>query len=373
MPASSPAVTPSATPKHLAVADALRRSIRSGELKPGDRLPSYSQAREMYGAHTVTLEKAHAQLEREGLIVRERGRGTFVALTSRRSTGKRPRKSSGIVGIAGFGFEFASRSSYWSQLLGGLNGAARAAGRQVMLLGHDTTEGWEKADGLILCDWSGGESLSMVPPGMPLVSIMVPVKGVASVFADDYMGGKLAAQHLIKLGHRRIAFLHTQDVAVLPRRRAGWLDALGEAGIKADAGWERTTQSQQDYGVSFAQTGRMGMMEWLEGDWDELGCTALLAHNDHTALGVIEALREAGKRVPEDVSVVGFDDTEICRYTSPRLCSVQVPLGAIGEQAMQMLLEQLSGAPKSQEHRALPVKLKARESSGSAPHSRATG
>lgn len=365
-------LTPARESKHAAVADELRRQILAGELKPGDRLPSYQESRVLFGVHTVTLEKAHAQLEREGIIVRIRGRGTFVApRTPVRSRAHSP-KSTGIIGLAGDGFGYAAHSSYWSLLLNGMNQVASEAGMRVLLLDTNSPSGWEKADGVILCDWSRELSQKIVPPSLPCVSLLVPVPGMTSVVADDYNGSRLATDHLLALGHRKIAFMSSHDVSVSPRRRAGWADALQANGITMDPRWGRHIGGFYDYGFSFAEEGRRSMTQWLDSNWQELGCTAILAHNDYTALGIVDALRQRGLQVPSDVSVIGFDGGEICDYCHPRLTTIEIPLAQIGCAAMRQLLDRLESDLATQ-HQTFSVVLRERDSTATCQAATALG
>ena len=97
---------------------------------------------------------------------------------------------------------------------------------------------------------------------------------------------------------------------------------------------------------------------WLEHGWRELGCTAIMAHNDSTAIGVMRALGKAGLRVPEDVSVIGFDGTPLCEYSTPPLTTVEVPLHEIGARALQLLQEQIHDRNVVPERVILPVRFK---------------
>src|SRR4051794_4393893 len=101
IPASceSPLLEGSSRTRHIRVTNWIRQQIVSGNWKVGDRLPSYNEMRELHGIHTATMEKVYAQLESEGLIVRWRGSGTFVAEPQ-----KKVRSATGIIGLNGAGF-----------------------------------------------------------------------------------------------------------------------------------------------------------------------------------------------------------------------------------------------------------------------------
>jgi LacI family repressor for deo operon, udp, cdd, tsx, nupC, and nupG len=331
----------------------MRAQIAGGTWKPGDRLPSYNEARALYNVHTNTLEKAYSQLENEGLIVRRRGSGTFVAEPITRTPG-----ATGIVGLCGVGFNFCGYSPYWAQLQGGVREAASQAGMQLLLLDPRHSSGWEKADGVLLCDWNDPLAPRKTPPGMAMVSLMTPVPGIASVCAGDEGGARAATEYLLGLGHRRIGFLHTYaGQPIVKNRLAGYRSALRAAGIRPRAAWLRCLYGDYIVGRQFTKEARRSMSLWLREDWKQLDCTALLCHNDEAATGAIAALNKAGLRVPDDVSVVGFDGTEYCDLVSPRLSTVEVPLRAIGAAGVELLLRQFERAQASDEHRVLPTRL----------------
>ena len=117
------------------------------------------------------------------------------------------------------------------------------------------------------------------------------------------------------------------------------------------------------YGDQIVTAAREAMQQWIDDSWKETGCTALLCHNDETALGAIQALQAAAINVPHDVSVVGFDGTNFCELTTPKLSSVKVPLREIGATAVELLLQQIEADTVRDDHKVLPMALQQRESS----------
>lgn len=215
-----------------------------------------------------------------------------------------------------------------------------------------------------------------IPPNLPVVSLFMSsgftgspaeqeraARQTGVVAADGYPGMRAATEHLLALGHHRIAFLNNSicDKVLYPPRLAGYLDALREAGITPDIRWIRPLSIPSPK-LYFMQAGRETMSRWLREDWHELGCTALLAHNDETAWGVIEALRVAGIDVPGQVSVIGFDGTEVAEYCTPPLTTVEVPLHQIGRVSVEMLLRRMQGDTSEAETIVLPTRLRIRSS-----------
>jgi DNA-binding LacI/PurR family transcriptional regulator len=338
----------------------IRDLIVSGELKPGEKLPSYNQIRATYGIHTNTMEKVLVRLEGEGLVERRRGSGVFVCPPARKST-------HGVIGLSGGGFTFEGNSSYWMQLMRGIRQAADEAGQQLLML-DESHKGWEKADGVLVCDWLAYKDPSRIPVAQPSVSLLVPVAGGASVFADDYTGTRQAVEYLLNSGHTRIAFLHSYDSEqpALQKRVSAYRDAFEAVNLEWQPQWERCIQENFVEGEQIITASHNEMRRWIECDWKKLDCTALLCHNDETAVGAIKCLHEHGQQVPNDVSVIGFDDTEICQLTSPKLSSVRVPLREIGAEAIKLLMQQIESDTVLDEHRVLATEFQARESSANA-------
>ena len=323
--------------------------MSEGALRPGDRLPTFREMREKFGATPTTVERVYRLLEDEGLIVRGQGRGVFVAETPTRT-------ATGIIGLSGATFARRLSHPYFAHLMQGVHEAAERAGREILVLHSASEIKWEKLDGVLLCETPDDRQLPTLPPGMPCVAILAPVDEVTSVIADDARGARDATEHLLRQGHRSIGFLH--DPAST-RRLSGYYDALRTANVEPQARWVRAVREAS--GVSYADCGHQTMRQWLAEDWLQAGCTALLSQNDDTARGVIKALDEAGLRVPEDVSVVGFDGTEFA-FLSPSLTTIEVPLRAIGARGVEVLLNQMESAvtqqPSLSETIVMPVRLR---------------
>lgn len=167
--------------------------------------------------------------------------------------------------------------------------------------------------------------------GIPHVAISAaPRKGLANVDVDNFAGAKLAAQHLIELGHRRIAFLTGNvDMASYTPRRAGFLAALQEAAIEHCTEWVQT--SHFDGSLACEQAKRL-----LQ---NAPAPTAFCAGNDAIAIGILEAARQLNIEVPTELSIIGFDDTPAAQMISPPLTTIRQPLGEIGQLATQILIE----------------------------------
>ena len=348
-------------PKYVHLAEQLRQKIESGELAPGDQLPSLAHMKAEFGISQATWEKVNSSLEEEGLVVRKPGQGTFITRSHRSQL-------TGNIGFTGVAFRQANRVPHPSHLLSGIQSVAERENVHVLLLSSAPDREWAKVDGLFLCDPDAATVLRRAPETMPCVSLLLSLPGVSSVVADDYEGSRLATAHLLQLGHRRIAYLQTDARPLVQPRLQGYRAALREFGIEPKTAWvKELTDLPEDLG--HRERGSQRMAQWLSGDWQQSGCTALLAQNDEVAIGAIEALRKARIDVPEQVSVVGFDGTELCEYCSPRLTTVQVPLSEIGAVAARVLLDQINDGTSTLRSIILPTTLKAGESTAPPPRS----
>jgi LacI family transcriptional regulator len=173
--------------------------------------------------------------------------------------------------------------------------------------------------------------------GIPVVTIdpvNVPSAEVPSVGATNFSGGMEATGHLLDLGHRRVGFVEGPPEAMVSIARLhGYHAALSQRGLVADAGLMRAGPFTFDAGFAAA--------EQLLARADRP--TALFASNDLQALGAIEAARTLGLLVPEDVSVVGFDDMPAAQWSAPPLTTVRQPFAEMGRVAMRRLLRRIAG------------------------------
>lgn len=173
------------------------------------------------------------------------------------------------------------------------------------------------------------------------------------IHLDNVYGGCVATRHLIERGHRRVAHI-TGNMALKDARDRvdGYRQALSEAGIPYDA-------SLLVEGNFVEEGGQNGMQRLLDRD---IGFTALFAANDQTAAGAINVLRVRGLRVPDDVSVIGFDDVFLARYVYPPLTTIRQPLVEMGQVAAWLTLSALGARARGEVIRKFEPVLVERES-----------
>jgi DNA-binding LacI/PurR family transcriptional regulator len=250
-------------------------------------------------------------------------------------------------------------------LLTGIRQECRKRDLNVLLINGNEADKAEKIDGcLFYCDKLEAYAMD-IPEEMPRVLLLQHVGDFVTVSPDDFKAGKLAASLLANKGHRRIACLMEQSNKtdrtdnISSQRLEGYYAGLREAGISMHPQWLKLTKKAlSSANPTYLKWGRDNMRQWLDADWLELGCTAIVVQNDHAAIGVIQTLQEAGIKVPEQVSVIGFDGTSICDLVSPRLSSVQIPYEEIGREAIKVLCEQIQSGSHAPREIILPVSLR---------------
>jgi LacI family transcriptional regulator len=192
--------------------------------------------------------------------------------------------------------------------------------------------------------------------GLPLVvldPLHLPDSRVHSVGATNFAGGLTATRHLLSLGHRRIAYLGGPSMAVCNQARMhGYRAAMEAEGAKVPETYVRPGEFTYATGLH----GAAGLLDLPEPP------TAVFAGNDDIAVGVIEAARARGMRVPEDLSVVGFDDTSLAEMASPPLTTVRQPLREMGGAALRTALRLANGETIESHHIELATALVVRTS-----------
>src|SRR5262249_29008200 len=180
---------------------------------------------------------------------------------------------------------------------------------------------------------------------------------VCTVNSDDFGGGKMAAQHLLALGHRKIAHLAGETrVATAEPRKAGFLSALEKAAVDCQADWIVP--------ASFSWKGGMEATNRLLDMPASRRPTALFAANDLCAEGAFRALRARGLNAPDDMAVVGYDDTWFASMTRPQLTSVHMPIAEMSAAATRIVIDLVAGKEIENRQPVLPVSLTIRESRG---------
>ena len=269
--------------------------------------------------------------------------------------------SSGIIGVVSVGAShFGPSSTVFS-----IADAARDVGRSTTVaILPDVSESSVRlaiehlrathVEGIIVNAFiqAAVEALSRVNTDLPLVVLCGDqAPGHPSVAVDQRAGARMATQHLLELGHETVHHI---------RGPFGWIDAGGRA-----TGWREELRSWRRkpppalMGDWSAQSGYLAGQQVVA----DPSITAVFVANDHMALGVLRALNEAGRRVGNDVSVVGFDDIGESAYSIPPLTTVRQDFDVVGREGLSLLLRAIDGKVDD-EHITVEPQLVVRDSSG---------
>lgn len=220
-----------------------------------------------------------------------------------------------------------------------------------------------QVDGVILLNGSvpsdGARSLSHADLPMVAICETIPGADFPQVDVTNRAAAAAAVAHLVELGHRRLAYLGGPPGNILEHaRQSGFRDGLAHAGIAAE--------SAAFYPGDFTFAGGAAAAAMSRGADRP---TALFAANDEMAIGFLCAARAAGLRVPDDLSVMGFDGIGFADYVEPLLTTFRQPRRELGQVGAELLVRGMTGRPIALSERriSLPVELLARASTGPAP------
>lgn len=330
-------------PKYEMVKQYVKHLLRDDIIPYGGKLPSEHDLMGKFLVSRQTVRQAFGELAAEGLIYKEQGRGTF-------SNCIKDARQSQIVAVvttylSGFVFpgiisgieQVLSDEGYMMLLSNTNNIKEREARYLASVMDHNvagiiiepTVSSRPNTNSKLLHDIAG--------TGIKTVFINACYDDFdgAYVLLDDMRGGYTAAEYLLQLGHRKIAGIFKTDDKQGVRRKEGYLSAMAAYGAAADHRiiGEYETANMYDYPYMFAQS-------LIQNG----GCpTAFFCYNDQCALMVIQAIRDKGLRIPEDVSVVGYDDSISPMHSEMKLTTIRHPKKDMGIQAARFMVDMLAG------------------------------
>jgi LacI family transcriptional regulator len=253
---------------------------------------------------------------------------------------------------------------FYAEVARAIEDAGYAAGYSVILCNWDLAEEKLKAyldvlishkvDGVILINFDMEDILAkavlerILTKNIPVVlaNTEIPMSTVDQVMVDSYRGGYLAGDYLLRLNHRRIGCINLCS-SYETARIVGFRQALREAGIEL-------TAEDLAFGNGRYDSGHKAMQELYQRRPD---LTAVFAFNDLMALGAMNALLTQGKHVPEDLSIIGYDDIFYASAFEPALTTIAQPITAIGQECIARLLERVQQPDKQPSQVTLPVEL----------------
>jgi LacI family transcriptional regulator len=327
----------------LCSADMGRRpTINDVALAAGVSVATVSKA--VNGRYGVAVETVERVLQ----VVQELGYESSLVASSMRA------RQTGVIGVLVADFE-----PFSAEILKGVGAALHESRYDLLAYSGSrqlSPEGWERRS---LSRLSGTliDGVIMVTPTVVNVSAEVPIVAIdphtgpadlPTVESDSFGGAKIATEHLLSLGHRRIAFVAGRpDLRSSSLRDAGYRRALAEAGIPFDPSLVAVGRYEQD-------TVREAAHRLLIRPDRP---SAVFAANDLSAIAVIEVATELGLDVPGELSVVGFDDVPEASQSTPPLTTVRQPMQRLGSAAAELVVSLLNGGAPERTHLRLPTRL----------------
>lgn len=326
--------------KYERIVSWVQTEIENGALSRGDKLPSENELMERFRVSRQTVRRAMEELTEKGVVEGRRGSGTYVTVNTRRYTaGKEIRIAVMLTYVDTYIFP---------SIIKGIESVLSSEGCTLQIAMTDNAVEKER---MLLKEFIHTQSVdgiiaetvkSALPnPNMELYreieNMGIPVLFVNSYYKeldiphismDDRKAGYLAAKHLAECGHTRIGGIFKADDGQGHLRYAGYTDALMEQEIKI--------RGDQVIWIDSEELRTMGeesakFLKRLK------GCTACVCYNDETAYKIVEIFRKAGHRVPEDLSVVGIDNSGLAKLCPVPLTSVENPVEKLGRTAAERM------------------------------------
>ncbi|MCD9023742.1 GntR family transcriptional regulator [Cohnella silvisoli] len=349
-------------PIYQQIVDDFKSRITSGELKPNDAIPSQKELARIYKTSEMTMRKALALLVEENLIIRIRKKGSFIKPSANKQL---PLNTATTVPTVPKIY-FVHRNVLARLLNDGfylamLSGIAEVCAKHniefsIYNMGNSLQLPEELDAGYIffgLFDEEKAEFMSTVAKWkqerrkMITIQFYFPHLEIPSITGDNMAGGYLATQHLLDLGHKRIGIIvsgksHLEIFSDFSFRLQGYRLALSNHNIPFDP----DLVIVKDVGEETEASGYEGFAELMNLAHPP---TAVFAASDYKAIGAIRAANDHGLKVPEDISIMGYDGQPISQWTTPKLTTVDQNTFQFGQRAAEIILQGNtdSGSPES--------------------------
>ncbi|WP_256256443.1 substrate-binding domain-containing protein [Paenibacillus sp. BC26] len=338
-------------PLYKFIVEDIKEKIGSGQLKDGDAIPTQIELAKLYETSEITSRRALSELVNEGLVVRIRGKGTFIQLRDPHNTDP---SEGGKIALEQIVLIHPSASPhlfnhpFYANFISGIHAACEEHDIRFQLLDVSESDGIESNPlvGAIVLPGAPGAQNIMISQlkawkeadlRMVLAHFYFPQLQIPYVIVDNLTGGYLATEHLIALGHKRIGIIVTGHSLMdinqeFSLRLQGYKLALSQHGIAFDESLVSVMEANEE----LEEMGYEGAKQLLA---LENKPTAIFATSDYKAFGAIRAGKELGLRIPDELSIVGYDDVIQSRYTSPALTTVNQNTERMGKRAVELLLK----------------------------------
>ena len=341
-------MTDNGKPKYFSLMEQLRSDIMSGAIRPGEKLPSENELSQKYSLSRHTVRKALGILEQDGYVEAFHGRGTC-------SENMRHIKNSKNIAVV-----TTYISDYiFPRLIQGMDNVLSESGYSIIL--KNTANSRQKEarcleellkkdiDGLII-EPSKSEMIckhrnlyqnldKFEIPYVFIQGIYSEMRDKPHILMDDAQGGYLVTKYLLELGHKKIkGFFKADDMQGLERHK-GYVKALQESGIAYDPDdvvWFHTEDRKVKPALMAKEMVQSGQLP-----------DGIVCYNDQIAVQVMEELEKMGVRIPDDISITGYDNSLYAQRGSG-ITTIAHPQEKLGEMAAELILEKINGVPEEE-------------------------
>lgn len=343
-------------PLYMQIREIIRSRIEKGEIKPLDPLPSEDALCREYQVSRITIKKALEDLKKEGYILRIKRKGTFVNFQKRQAENNNFRVGRKTIAFIVPDIE----DVFISEIYAGIEKIASQNGYEVITFssGKDPEREAANIEFLIESDVKGAiifpywgrfnvvQILKLKKKKFPFVLIDRYFRDISAnmVIVDNFKGAYEAVKYLVRLGHTKIAHIMGVDCTANEDRFEGYRRALSEEKISYNPSFVRKIQPFETEGsLRFEPDDVGGYNEALVLFSRKEKPTAVFAGNDYIALGCYKAAKELKLKIPEEISIVGFDDLKFTSHLEVPLTTVRQPKYEIGRKACELLIKNIKG------------------------------
>lgn len=341
------------THKYICIKNKIKESIKTGSIS--DKLPGERVLAAELGASYMTVRKAVAELVEEGILHRSSTKGTFVNNKSRNS------KSTGNIGFfLDEEIKEGISSPYYSLMFKSLEEEVAKKDYNILFFSDfddlDPLKNNKKIDGVIIsCFPRIEDRIQTIKKYLPIILLdnIAADKSIPSVTIDNFNSSSHSVEYLISLGHRRIGFISgLMDSDICKNRLLGYQNALNRFELKAD----KELVFKGDYSFESGERGGKYFASLPHPP------TAIVCANDSMAIGAMKVIRESGLKIPEDISIIGFDDILVASMVFPSLTTNAAPIETMAAKAVEILLSEIKGEIAGFQHVILEAPLIIRDS-----------
>ena len=342
----------------------IENQIKSGDKKPGDLISSEKEFCQQHGVSQITVRKAIFELVNEGVLYRIAGKGTFVAGPEQGSRGISKLKTDNIGFVISREHHPIFSNTFYSYVFAGVEEEARAHGYNLIYQVLDEKLMFDpstfklieerKVDGLILVGEMSHSFISnLKAKDIPIVLVdhYIENSGLDAVVTDNAKGTADMIKYLADLGHRQIGFLGaTLEHGSFMERFEGYKAAMRKNHLELNDDFVQTGLLWNGYGIME----KMFRLEKLP--------TAIFTCNDLMAIRAMAAIQDKGMKIPEDISIAGFDDIDMSEQIHPPLTTVRVQKDEMGRIGVKRLIQRIKNSSRRAEKVVVPTELVVRKS-----------